>query len=87
MEFPRKEFWNELPFPSPGDLPNPGIEPMSLAWQGDSLPLSPQGNPISSLQLKNRMRVMMLKDTNGAEFHDFNSKKWNFRMIELDGIA
>lgn len=30
---------------------------------------------------------MMLKDTNGAEFHDCNRKKWNFRMIELDGIA
>ena len=29
----------------------------------------------------------MLKDTNGAEFHDFNRKKLNFRMIELDGIA
>ena len=29
MEFPRQEYWNGLPFPSPGDLPNPGIEPMS----------------------------------------------------------
>ena len=30
MGFPRQEYWNGLPFPSPGDLPNPGIEPMSL---------------------------------------------------------
>ena len=29
MEFPRQEYWNGLPFPSPGDLPNPGIEPVS----------------------------------------------------------
>ena len=29
--FPRQEYWSGLPFPSPGDLPNPGIEPMSLA--------------------------------------------------------
>ena len=30
MEFSRQEYWNGLPFPSPGDLPNPEIEPMSL---------------------------------------------------------
>ena len=30
MEFPRQEFWSRLPFPSPGDLPDPGMEPMSL---------------------------------------------------------
>ena len=30
MGFPRQEFWSELPFPSPGDLPNPGIEPSLL---------------------------------------------------------
>ena len=40
MEFPRQEYWNGLPFPSPGDLPDPGIEPSSLAWQADFLPLS-----------------------------------------------
>lgn len=32
-------------FPSPGDLPNPGIESRSLAWQADSLPTEPQGKP------------------------------------------
>ena len=31
MGFPRQEYWSGLPFPSPGDLPNPGIKPMSLA--------------------------------------------------------
>ena len=34
MEFPRQEDWNGLPFPSPENLPNPGIEPMSLALPG-----------------------------------------------------
>ena len=38
MEFSRQEFWSELPFPSPGDLPNLGIEPGSPALQADSLP-------------------------------------------------
>ena len=37
MEFSRQEYWSGLPFPSPGDLPNPGIEPGSPALQVDSL--------------------------------------------------
>ena len=48
MEFSRQEYWSGLPFPSPGDLPNPGIEPSSLvspALQVDSLPLVPPGKP------------------------------------------
>ena len=45
MEFSRPEYWNGLPFPSPGDLPNPGIEPRSPALQGDSLPAEPPGKP------------------------------------------
>ena len=36
MGFSRQEYWSGLPFPSPGDLPNPGIEPGSLALQADS---------------------------------------------------
>ena len=37
VEFSRQEYWNVLPFPSPGDLPNPGIKPRSSALQTDSL--------------------------------------------------
>ena len=40
MEFSRQEYWCGLPLPTPGDLPNPGIEPTSAALQADSLPLS-----------------------------------------------
>ena len=39
MEFPRQEYWSGLPFLPPGDLPNPAIKPVSLAFQVDSLPL------------------------------------------------
>ena len=39
------EFWSGLPFPSPGDLSNPGIEPRSPALEGDSLPSKPPGKP------------------------------------------
>ena len=38
MGFSRQEYWSGVPFPSPGDLPNPGIEPQSPALQADSLP-------------------------------------------------
>ena len=34
MGFPRQEYWNGLPIPSPGDLPNPGMEPMSPTLTG-----------------------------------------------------
>ena len=45
MEFSRQEYWSRLPFPSPGDLPNPGIKSGSLALQADSLPSEPPGKP------------------------------------------
>jgi len=38
MEFSRPEYWSGQPFPSPGDLPNPGIEPRYTTLQADSLP-------------------------------------------------
>ena len=44
MGFPRQEYWSGLPFPSPGDLLNPGIKPVSAAWQAASLPLSHLGS-------------------------------------------
>ena len=44
MEFSRQEYWSGLPFPSPGDLPNPGIEPRSPALQADALPSEPPGS-------------------------------------------
>ena len=45
MEFSRPEYWSGLPFPSPGDLLNPGIKPRSSTLQVDSLPAEPQGKP------------------------------------------
>ena len=48
IEFSRPEYWSGLPFPSPGDLPNPGMEPRSPALQADSLPAEPPGKPSAS---------------------------------------
>ena len=45
MEFSRQEYWSGLPFPSPGDLPDPGIEPGSPALQADALTSEPQEKP------------------------------------------
>ena len=55
MGFPTQEYQRGLPFPPPGDLPNPGIKPKSLvlspALQSDSLPLCHLGSPILFLSL------------------------------------
>ena len=45
MGFSRQEYWSGLPFPSPGDLPNPGIEPRSPALEADVLTSEPPGKP------------------------------------------
>ena len=46
MGFSRQECWSVLPFPSPGDLPDPGIEPGSPALQADALLSEPPGKPM-----------------------------------------
>ena len=46
MGFSRQEYWSGLPFPSPGDLPDPGIEPRASALQADSLLSDPPGKPL-----------------------------------------
>ena len=46
MGFSRQEYWSGLLFPSPGDLPDPGIEPRFPELQGDALPSEPPGKPL-----------------------------------------
>ena len=45
MGFSKQEYWSGLPFPSPGDLPGPGIESRSPALEADALPSEPPGKP------------------------------------------
>ena len=47
MGFSRKEYWSGSPFPSPEDLPDPGIEPKSPTLQADALPSEPLGKSLS----------------------------------------
>ena len=56
MGFSRHEYWSGLPFPSSGDLPDPGIEPWSLALWADTLPSEPPGKPICK-SLRNTCRL------------------------------
>ena len=49
MGFPRREYWSGLPFPSPGDLPNPGIEPKYPALAGGFFITEPPGTPFWSI--------------------------------------
>ena len=56
----RQEYWSGLPFPSPGDLPDPGIEPASPAWQGDSLLLNHQASPRPDIVLN---KFFFLRDS------------------------
>ena len=65
MEFSRQEYWSGLPFPSPEELPNPGIKPWSPASQAGSLPFELKGSPHKSITLltytdhKNRLHSLI----------------------------
>ena len=60
MGFSRQDYWSGLPFPSPGDLPNAGIEPGSPALQTDALPSEPLGKPHEQNNLVQLRPVSML---------------------------
>ena len=74
MGFSRQEYWSGLPFPSPGDLLDPGIQPRSPALQVDSLPLSHQGSPRSTNQATNKAISETQKRWN--EFLTSAVKQW-----------
>ena len=76
MEFSRQEYWSELPFPPPGDLSHPGIEPPHpllcfLHWQVDYLPLSHLGSP----QRLNRPVLLYISLTDHCEILSFCNRK------------
>ena len=61
MEFPRQEYWSELPFPTPGDLPDPGIKPESPALAGGFFTTAPPG------KLKRKMVMPISQGCGGDE--------------------
>ena len=60
MGFSRQEYWSGLPFPSPGDLPNPGIKPRSPALQADALPSEPPGKSSWTMAKKKKFILYIL---------------------------
>ena len=86
MGFSRQEYWSGLPFPSPGDLPDPGIEPGTPALQADSLPLSHQGSPCLSIitfKIEHRKTGTYILYT---EFEAYEVLK-NHRIVEKKNLV
>ena len=63
MGFSRQDYWSGLPFPSPGDLPDPGIEPRSPALWADALSSKPPGKPGMSEKEKQLARQNCYSET------------------------
>ena len=74
MEFSRQEYWSGLPSPSPGDLPNPGIEPGSPALQPDTLPSEPPGKPKTAY--KEQRHHFAKKSLHVQSYSFFSSHLW-----------
>ena len=61
MEFSRQEYWSGLPFPSPGDLPDLGIEPWFPALRAEALPSEPPGKPTRGLNTATNIAPVSIK--------------------------
>ena len=83
MGFSRQEYWSGLPFPSPGDLPNPRIEPRSPALRADALPSKPPGNPMIQPRqhIKKHRHSFTDKGPSSQSYGFSSSRVW---MWELD---
>ena len=68
MEFSRQEYWSGLPFPTPGDLPNPGIKPCLLAQAGRFLITAPLGRPGHGIETDSRDFLLNSWDVLGRSF-------------------
>ena len=80
MEFSRQEYWSGLPFPSPGNVPNPGIKPRSPTLQADSLPTEPPEKPTWG----HRSIIIQNKQANSKRELDLWYWGWKLRGGELD---
>ena len=68
LGFSRQEYWSGLPFPSPGDLPDPGIEPGSPVLQADTSPSEPPGKkylPLFTREERQSVQKMVLGEQDG----------------------
>ena len=75
MRFSRQECWSGLPFPSPGDLPNPGIEPGSPALQADALPSEPPGKPNENPKVSAKISLKLIRRFSKVAEYKSNTQK------------
>ena len=85
MEFSKPEYWSGQPFPSPGDLPNSGIQPGSLTLQADSLPAEPQGKP--SVGLYQMYICVSLKGGTKNHLRSPGESPWKYTHIEAFQVS
>ena len=101
MGFSRQEYWSGLPFPSPGDLPDPGITPGSSELQADSLPSEPPEKPdlcllappihktlgpLMTVTLRKVLgRILQKQITNTAHYQRVNCNRYIFFATMKEG--
>ena len=84
MEFSRQEYWSRLPFPPPGDLPQPGIEPRSLALAGGFFTTCHLGSPFYISPLEKQIATyasILAWETPWTEESD---SRWSHRRVRRD---
>ena len=77
MGFSRQEYWSGLPFPSPGDIPDPGIEPRSPTLQADALTSEPPGKP------NNSKICMEIQETLNSQNSLGNEQSWRYMLPDF----
>ena len=85
MGFHRQEYWSGLPFPSPGDLPNPGIKPISPALTGRFFTTEPQEKPklyIKYVPFCVYLNKAALK-TKGNSYMKIKQYPWNSQFLKI----
>ena len=85
MEFSRQEYWSGLPFSSPGDLPDPGIEPGSPALQADYLSSEPPGKTLKATKKKKKLLELVNSVKQNQEKQKIN--KWDYIKLKYFSIA
>ena len=83
MGFSRQEYWSGLPFPPPGDLPNPGIKLRSPALQVDSVPAEPPGKTSLIIALTSEMGKNYVMYSEHLEHYTLNKRSVKVNIIGI----
>ena len=86
VEFSRQEYWSGLPFPSPGDLPNPEIEPGSPTLQADALPSEPPGDPAKLVATESRISALSWLSCPGQGPAELSEVSVSMELESQEGI-